>query len=74
MAAGAPQIVLANSGLVGPHYEFASRPDVFWARDVEQVEAIAEKLFADPVALGAIPVDSPLYHPLPKLLKQVFGH
>lgn len=74
MAAGVPQIVLANPALVGPHRELASRPDVFWANDVQQVEAIAEKLLADPVALGAIPVDPPPYQPLLKLLKQVFGY
>ncbi len=74
MAAGAPQIVLANPALVGPHRELASRPDVFWAKDVDQIETIAEKLFADPVVLGAIPVDLPPYQPLPKLLKQVFGY
>ena len=74
MAAGAPQIVLANPALVGPHRELASRPDVFWAKDVQQVEAIAEKLLADPVALGALPVDPPPYQPLLKLLKQVFGY
>ena len=74
MAAGVPQIVLANPALVGPHRELASRPDVFWAKDVQQVEAIAEQLLSDPVALGAIPVDPPPYQPLPKLLKQVFGY
>ena len=66
--------MLANPALVGPHRELVSRPDVFWAKNMEQIETIAEKLFADPVVLGAMPVDLPPYEPLPKLLKQVFGY
>jgi hypothetical protein len=51
MAARVPKVVLANPALVGPHRELAPRHDVFWAKDVQQVETIAEKLLADPVAL-----------------------
>jgi hypothetical protein len=59
MAAGVPQVVFGDPGLVGEHRHLAERPDVFWASSLEQLEALVLKLLAVPERLQAIPVVPP---------------
>jgi len=40
MAAGVPQVVFGNQGLVGEDRYLAERPDVFWASSLEQLEEL----------------------------------
>ncbi len=37
MAAGAPQVVFGDPGLVGDHRHLAERPDVFWASTLKSL-------------------------------------
>ena len=46
MAAGAPQVVFSDPGLVGEHRHLAERPDVFWASSLEELEKLVTELFA----------------------------
>jgi hypothetical protein len=73
MAAGAPQVVFGDPGLVGDHRHLAERPDVFWASTVEELEALVLRLFAEPARLRAIPVAPPPYWELKDLLKAAFA-
>lgn len=72
MAAGSPQVVFGDPGLVGEHRHLAERPDVFWSSSVEQLEQQVLKLFAEPRVLQAIPVEPPPYWQLKDLLKTAF--
>ncbi len=73
MAAGAPQVVFGDPGLVGEHRHLAERPDVFWASSLEELEALVLRLFAEPARLRAIPVAPPPYWELKDLLKAAFA-
>ena len=73
MAAGVPQVVFGDPGLVGEHRHLAERPDVFWASSLEQLEALVLQLLADPERLRAIPVAPPPYWELKDLLKAVLA-
>jgi len=73
MAAGVPQVVFGDPGLVGEHRHLAERPDVFWASSLEELEALVLRLFAEPARLLAIPVAPPPYWELKELLKAAFA-
>jgi len=73
MAAGVPQVVFGDPGLVGEHRHLAERPDVFWASSLEELEALVLRLFAEPARLRAIPVAPPPYWELKELLKAAFA-
>lgn len=72
MAAGAPQIVYGDPGLVGENMELAHRPDVFWAKGIDELEQLASRLLRDPEALSSIVVDPPPYRSMNELLKLIF--
>jgi len=69
MAAGVPQVVFGDKGLVGHHGALAERPDVFWASSIEELEGLVLHLFAEPDKLKSIPVNPPNYLDLKELLK-----
>ena len=73
MAAGVPQVVFGDPGLVGEHRQLAERPDVFCASSLEQLEALVLRLFPEPERLRAIPVAPPPYWELKDLLKAAFA-
>jgi len=73
MAAGVPQVVFGNPGLVGEHRALAERPDVFWASSLDELEDLVLGLFAEPEPLRAIPVAPPPYWELKDLLKAAFA-
>ena len=73
MAAGVPQVVFGDPGLVGEHRHLAERPDVFWASSIEQLEELVLQLLAEPERLRAIPVAPPPYWELKDLLKAAFA-
>ena len=73
MAAGAPQVVFGDRGLVGEHRHLAERPDVFWTSTLDELEALVLRLFAEPERLRAIPVAPPPYWELKDLLKAAFA-
>ena len=69
MAAGVPQVVFGDPGLVGEHRHLAERSDVFWASSLEQLEELVLQLLAEPERLRAIPVAPPPYWELKDMLK-----
>jgi len=69
MAAGVPQVVFGDPGLVGEYRQLAERPDVFWASSLEQLEDLVLQLLAELECLRAIPVAPPPYWELKDLLK-----
>ena len=73
MAAGVPQVVFGDPGLVGEHRALAERPDVFWASSLEELEVLVLRLFAEPERLRGIPVAPPPYWELKDLLKAAFA-
>ena len=73
MAAGVPQVVFGDRGLVGEHRALAERPDVFWASSLEELEELVLGLFAEPERLRGIPVAPPPYWELKDLLKAAFA-
>ena len=73
MAAGVPQVVFGDPGLVGEHRALAERPDVFWASSLDDLEELVLRLLADPAALRAIPVAPPPYIEVSTLLKAAFA-
>ena len=73
MAAGMPQVVFGDPGLVGKHRHLAELPDVFWASSLDELEALVLRLFAEPARLRAIPVAPPPYWELKDLLKAAFA-
>lgn len=70
MAAGVPQVVFANRSLLGNNRELESRPDLFWASSIDELEEIVTSLFREPAKLLSIPVSPPPYWDLAALLKQ----
>jgi len=73
MAAGVPQVVFGDPGLVDEHRHLAERTDVFWASSLEQLESLVVQLLAEPERLRAIPVAPPQYWELKDLLKAVLA-
>ena len=73
MAAGVPQVVFGDKGLVGEHRALAERPDVFWASSLDELEELVLSLLADPAAFRGIPVAPPPYWDLKTLLKAAFA-
>jgi hypothetical protein len=73
MAAGVPQVMFGDRGLVGEHRALAERPDVFWASSLEELEELVLGLFAKPERLGQIAVAPPPYWELKDLLKAAFA-
>jgi len=69
IAAGVPQVVFGDQGLVGEHGQLAERPDVFWASSLEPLDALVLQLLVQPERLRAIPVAPPPYWELKDLLK-----
>ncbi len=69
MAAGVPQVVFGDPGLVGEHRRLAERPDLYCASSIEELVALLLRLFVEPARLRAIPVAPPLYWELNDLLK-----
>jgi len=50
----------------------ASRRDLFWVQDLEQLEELVAQLLADPARLD-VPVAPPLELPLVQLLRRCLG-
>jgi hypothetical protein len=73
MAAGVPQVVFGDPGLVGEQRALAERAEVFWASSLDELEKLVLRLLADPDALRAIPVAPPPYWELGTLLKAAFA-
>ena len=73
MAAGVPQVIFGNCNLLGANSSLASRPDLFWANSIEELEELVLRLFADPNKLKSIPVEPPPYWDLRALLKAAFA-
>lgn len=69
MAAGVPQVVFGDPSLVGDQKHLAERPDVFWASNLDALEALVQQLFASPETLNSIEVAPPPCWPLQQLLK-----
>jgi hypothetical protein len=46
MAAGTPQVVFGDPGLVGEHRRLAERPDVFWASTLNELKDLLKPAFA----------------------------
>jgi len=72
MAAGAPQVMFGTRALLGSLEELASRRDLFWVQDLEQLEELVAQLLADPARLD-VPVAPPLELPLVQLLRRCLG-
>ena len=73
MAAGVPQVIFGDRNLLGDNSPLANRPDLFWAQTIEELEALVQRLFADPNTLKRIPVAPPPYWDLKALLKTAFA-
>jgi len=73
IAAGVPQVVFGDAGLVGEHRHLAERPDVFWTSSIDELEELVLGLLADPARLRAIPVAPPPYWELAPFLKAAFA-
>jgi hypothetical protein len=73
MAAGVPQVIFGDPSLLGDNSPLANRPDLFWAQTIEELEALVQRLFADPNTLKRIPVAPPPYWDLKALLKTAFA-
>ena len=73
MAAGVPQVVFGDPGLVGEHRHLAERADVFWASSLNQLEGLVKELLAEPERLRAISVARPPYWELKDLLRAAFA-
>jgi len=69
MAAGVPQVVFGDPGLVVEHRQLAERPDVFWVSSLEQLEELVRVRLAEPEHLRAIPVAPPPNWELKDLIK-----
>ena len=73
MAAGVPQVIFGHPSLLGDHSPLINRPDLFWANSIDELEALVQRLFADPSKLKSIPVAPPPYWELKALLKQALA-
>ena len=69
MAAGVPQLIFGDRKLLGDNSPLTNRPDLLWANSIEELEALVQKLFANPYKLKSIPVEPPPYWELKALLK-----
>ena len=70
MAAGVPQVIFGHPSLLGHNSPLSSRPDLFWAQSIEELEALVKQLFSEPTRLLARSVAAPPYWDLKALLKQ----
>ena len=73
MAAGVPQVIFGDRSLLGDHSPLSSRPDLFWASSIEELEDLVQRLFANPHKLKSIPVNPPPYWDLKALLKEALA-
>jgi hypothetical protein len=73
MAAGVAQVIVGDRNLIGDLHHLADRPDVFWANSLDELEALVQRLFANPEALLRIPVAPPSNWPLTILLKKALA-
>ena len=73
MAAGVPQVIFGHPSLLGDKSVLAKRPDLFWVNTVDELEALVERLFANPISLKSIPVEPPPYWDLQTLLKSALA-
>ena len=73
MAAGVPQVIFGDRSLLGDNNPLSSRPDLFWANSIGELEALVQKHFANPTRLQGIPVDKPPYWDLKALLKEALA-
>ena len=73
MAAGVPQVIFGHPSLLGDNSPLASRPDLFWASSIEELEALVQRLFSNPHKLKSIPVNPPPYWDLKALLKEALA-
>ena len=73
MAAGVPQVIVGDRSLLGDNSPLAQRPDLFWAKGLEELEILVQNLFSKPEKLLQIPVEPPRYWDLNALLKQALA-
>ena len=73
MATGVPQVIFGDRNLLGENNALAKRPDLFWAKSIEELEALVQELFADPNKIRNIPIDPPPYWELKALLKEALA-
>ena len=69
MAAGVPQVIFGDCSLLGDNNTLSNRPDLFWAKSIEELENLVQRLFTEPNRLKSIPVEPPPYWDLKSLLK-----
>jgi len=69
MAAGVPQVIFGDRNLLGDSNALANRPDLFWAKSIEELEDLVQRLFAHPNELKSISIEPPPYWDLRALLK-----
>ena len=73
MAAGVPQVIFGEPSLLGQNSPLAERTDLFWASSIDELEALVQRLFADPSKLKRIRVAPPPYWDLKALLKEALA-
>ena len=73
MAAGVPQVIFGHPSLLGHNNPLSSRPDLFWAQSIEELESLVKQLFSEPSKLHARSVDTPPYWELKALLKHALA-
>ena len=73
MAAGVPQVIFGEPSLLGQNSPLAERTDLFWASSIDELEALVQRLFADPSKLSRIHVAPPPYWDLKALLKEALA-
>ena len=66
-------MVFGDRSLLGDNNALATRPDLFWANSIEELEALVQELFADPNKLRNLPIDPPPYWELKALLKEALA-
>ena len=73
MAAGAPQVIFGHPSLLGNNSPLINRPDLFWAKSIDELEELVLKLFADPNKLRNSSVAPPPCWELTALLKKALA-
>ena len=66
-------MIFGHPSLLGDNSPLINRPDLFWAQTIEELEALVQRLFADPNKLKSIAVAPPPYWELKALLKQALA-
>ena len=72
MAAGAPQLVFAQRGLLGPLDQLLDRPDLIWVDQLEELERMALRCLDDRISLPQ-QVEPPPQWPIADLLRLCLG-